>query len=254
MRLALFGLMVLGLWSGASAQGPNPADAVPGFDCAAAEKTVEHWICASPDLAQADVRLSQAYRIAQAKPDGDTALAALRAAQLRWLRQRDRCEDVTCVAEAYARRTRDLQAANRVVRVLGNDDFLPVFSRTLPHINDTRGVWGIPLRRAQPTAFQVELYIDPADARPWTSGGPGVRMMCWPPDRREGYASRFEYTTRSWGDAFRPAEREGQRGYILLRFVLGKDLPLNEDIVCHLALTEWLLERPSQLQVVETRN
>jgi hypothetical protein len=40
----------------------------------------------------------------------------------------------------------------------------------------------------------------------------------------------------------------------MLRFVLGKDLPLNEDIVCNLALTEWLLDRPSQLHVVETRN
>ena len=61
------------------------------------------------------------------------------------------------------------------------------------------------------------------------------------------------YTTRSWGDAFRPAERAGQRGSILLRFVLGKDLPLSEDILCHLALTEWLLERPSQLYITEVQ-
>ena len=37
------------------------------------------------------------------------------------------------------------------------------------------------------------------------------------------------------------------------RFVLGKDLPLNEDILCHLALTEWLLERPSQLHITEAQ-
>lgn len=247
--------LALGLCSGAGAQAQNvPPVPTPSFDCAAAAKTVEHWICASPDLMQADLHLSEAYQAAQAKPDGDAALAALRAVQLRWLRQRNRCEDEACVAAAYALRTQELQAANRRVRVLDGPDFAPVFSRTLPHINDTRGVWGIPLRRSEPTAFQVELYIDPADARPWTRGGPGVRMVCWPPDRREGYAARFEYTTRSWGDAFRPAERAGRRGYILLRFVLGegKDLPLNEDIVCHLALTEWLLERPSQLHVVET--
>jgi hypothetical protein len=35
--------------------------------------------------------------------------------------------------------------------------------------------------------------------------------------------------------------------------VLGKDLPLNEDILCHLALTEWLLERPSQLHITEAQ-
>ncbi len=255
MRIGLYtlALLVFGLCSGAGAQVSEALAPAPGFDCAAAEKTVEHWICASPDLAQADGRLSEAYRIAQAKPDGHAALAALRGAQLRWLRQRNRCDDAACVAAAYAQRTQELQAANRRVQVLDGPGFAPVFSRTLPHINDTRGVWGIPLRRSQPAAFQVELYIDPADARPWRDGGPGVRMMCWPPDRREGYAARFEYATRSWGDAFRPAERAGQRGYILLRFVLGKDLPLNEDIVCNLALTEWLLDLPSQLHIVETR-
>lgn len=254
VRALLTTLVLLGVCNGAGAQSPEPSAPNPGFDCQAAEKTVEHWICAIPDLMHADLQLTKAYQAAMAKPDGDAALAALRATQLRWLRQRNRCDDVACVAAAYAQRTQELQAANRRVQVLNGPDFAPVFSRTLPHINDTRGVWDIPLRRSQPTAFQVELYIDPADARPWTGGGPGVRMMCWPPDRREGYAARFEYATRSWGDAFRPAERAGQRGYVMLRLVLGKDLPLNEDIVCNLALTEWLLERPSQLHVVETRN
>ncbi|MBP6297605.1 MAG: DUF1311 domain-containing protein [Acidovorax sp.] len=253
MKAWLSSLVLLGFCAWASAQRLEPSAPTPGFDCGAAGKTVEHWICASPELMQADERLTHAYRTAQAKPDGDAAIAALRAAQLRWLRQRNRCEDVACVAAAYQQRTEDLQASNRRVRVLDAKGIAPVFTRTLPHINDTVGVWNIALRRAQPAAFQVELYVDPADARPWTSGGPGVRMMCWPPDRREGYASRFEYTTRSWGDAFRPAERAGQRGYILLRFVLGKDLPLNEDILCHLALTEWLLERPSQLHITEVQ-
>ena len=255
IRPLWLGLWALwGAWSPAGAQAPEPAAPVPAFDCRAAEKTVEHWVCASPELTHADNRLNDAYRIAQAKPDDDAALAALRAAQLRWLRLRNRCEDVACVAAAYARRIAELQTSNRAVLSLGPQGFAPVFSRTLPHINDTRGVWGIPLRRSQPTAFQVELHIDPADARPWRDGGPGVRMVCWPPDRREGYAPRFEYAARSWGEAFRPVERGGQRGFVLLRFTIGKDLPLAEDIVCNLALTEWLLERPSQLHVVELPN
>ncbi len=224
----------------------------PGFDCRLAKKAVEQWICASPELMQADLRLNEIYRTAQAKPDGDTALAALRTDQLRWLRQRNRCESQDCVAQAYAQRAAELQASNRRVRVLNDVVFTPVFSRTLAQVNDTRAVHGIPLRRAQPTAFQVELYIDPQDARPWSSGGPGARIACWPPDRREGYASRFSYQARSWGDAFRPIERDGRQGYILLRFVLGKDLPLNEDIFCSVALTEWLLDQPSQLQLVES--
>ena len=65
-------------------------------------------------------------RTAQAKPDGDAAIAALRAAQ-RWLRQRNRCEDVACVAAAYQQRTEDLQASNRRVLVLDAKGIAPVF-------------------------------------------------------------------------------------------------------------------------------
>jgi hypothetical protein len=98
---------------------------------------------------QADQRLTEAYKTAQAKPDGDAALAALRAGQLRWLRVRNRCESQGCVAEAYARRIAELQASNRRVLALDGKAFVPVFSRTLAQVNDTRAVHGIPLRRAQ---------------------------------------------------------------------------------------------------------
>lgn len=228
------------------------AAASPSFDCRQAEKVVEHWICASPALTQADQRLNDAYRTALAKPDGDAALAAVRAGQLRWLRQRNRCDSPDCVAAAYARRTAELQAANRRFLVLDGAAFAPVFSHTLPYVNDTRAVSGILLRRAEPTAFQVVLAIDPADARPWREGGPGARLACWPPDRQEGYASRFEHRAHSWGDAFRPVEWGGRPGFVLLRFVVGKDLPLDEDIVCTVALTEWLLEQPSQLHLLQS--
>ena len=250
--LAWSSLLWLGLLcgTGASAQGSDAP--TPGFDCRQAEKVVEHWICASPELMQADLRLSETYRIARAKPDGDVALAALRTGQLRWLRARNRCASQDCVAQAYARRTAELQAANRRVLVLDGMAFAPVFSRTLEQVNDSRVVSGMALRRAQPTAFQVELSIDPRDVRPWRDGGPGARIACWPPDRREGYASRFSYQAHSWGDAFRPIERDGRQGFILLRFVLGKDLPLNEDILCTVVLTEWLLDQPSQLHLVES--
>ena len=253
MKAQVFSWLLLpGLLCGLAAQAQETAAPTPGFDCQHAEKVVEHWNCASPELMQADRRLSAVYRIAQSKPDGGAALAALRAVQLRWLRARNRCETQDCVAQAYAQRTAELQAANRRALVLGGEAFAPVFSRTLAHVNDTRVVHGIPLRSGQPAAFHVELHIDPQDARPWREGGPGARIACWPPDRREGYASRFEYQARSWGDAFRPIERGGRQGFILLRFVLGKDLPLNEDILCTVALTEWLLDQPSQLHLVES--
>ncbi len=235
---------------------PEQTHAVPtpAFDCQRASKAVEQWICTTPELALADQRLGQVYLTAQSKPDDDAALAALRRAQLRWLRERNRCETPDCVAASYARRTAALEAANqRMLRVQGQP-FEPVFSRTVPNVDDTRVISGIALRRAQATAYQVELYTDPQDARRWAHGGPGARIACWPPDRQEGYASRFQYAARSWGDAFRRIERDGRTGYVLLRFVVGRDLPLHEEIRCTVALTEWLLDHPSELHVVPLPN
>lgn len=59
----------LGLLCGASASAvAQPADGAarptPSFDCSAAQKTVEHWVCASPELMQADQRLNEVYRTA----------------------------------------------------------------------------------------------------------------------------------------------------------------------------------------------
>ncbi|MBP8140657.1 MAG: hypothetical protein KAY02_01745, partial [Acidovorax sp.] len=71
MKAWLSSLVLLGVCGWASAQGLEPSAPTLGFDCGAAEKTVEHWICASPELMQADERLTHAYRTAQAKPDGD---------------------------------------------------------------------------------------------------------------------------------------------------------------------------------------
>ena len=63
----------------------------------------------------------------------------------------------------------------------------------------------------------------------WTSGGPGVRMMCWPPDRREGTLRGFEYPRAHGVMRFAPQNAQTSAGYILLRFV-WQDPPLNEDI------------------------
>ncbi len=232
----------------------HPGAPAPGFDCLRASKAVEQWICASPELAWADQRLNGLYLTAQAKPDGDAALASLRRAQLLWLRERNRCDTADCVAASYARRIAALEAANERVLQWRGKPFEPVFSRTVPEVNDTRVISGVKLRGTQATVFQVELYTDPRDARPWVRGGPGARIACWPPDRREGYASRFQYQAHTWGDAFRLIERDGRSGHVLLRFALGKDLPLNEDINCTVALTEWLLDHPSELHVVPLPN
>ena len=62
----------------------------------------------------------------------------LRAAQLRWLRQRNRCQ----TWRVWRLRTSNAQKICRLptgVWVLDAKGIAPVFSRTLPHINDTVG-------------------------------------------------------------------------------------------------------------------
>ena len=178
----------------------------PGFDCQRASRPVEQWICADPGLAEADERLNGLYRIALAKPDGDSAVAQLRAQQLRWLRERNRCNSPQCVAAAYAQRGAALETANRRVLTLQGQRFEPVFSRVVPFVDDTRVLSGLRLQAAEATALQVELYTDARDARPWAHGGPGARIHCRPPDWREGYAARFEYAAHAQGDVFEVAE------------------------------------------------
>lgn len=63
---------------------PARAQTAPSFDCAKASTEVEKTICASPDLAKADVALSDAYRAALARAP-EEAKPLLRSDQRGWL-------------------------------------------------------------------------------------------------------------------------------------------------------------------------
>ncbi|UEP53265.1 lysozyme inhibitor LprI family protein [Burkholderia ambifaria] len=80
-----------------------------GFDCTKAASPTEKAICADPGLSSLDGQLATAWKKALAK-GGDTA--ALKAAQLQWLMQRDRCgNDVLCVGDRYRERLASLNGA-----------------------------------------------------------------------------------------------------------------------------------------------
>ncbi|WP_175957429.1 lysozyme inhibitor LprI family protein [Burkholderia sp. BCC0405] len=77
-----------------------------GFDCAKAVSPTEKAICADAALSKLDGDLTAAWKQALAK-GGDTA--ALRAAQLKWLKQRDRCDaDASCLGDRYRERLASL--------------------------------------------------------------------------------------------------------------------------------------------------
>ncbi|QTO23567.1 lysozyme inhibitor LprI family protein [Burkholderia seminalis] len=77
-----------------------------GFDCAKAASPAEKTICADTALSKLDGDLSAAWKRALAK-GGDTA--ALKAAQLKWLKQRDQCgSDAPCLGDRYRERLASL--------------------------------------------------------------------------------------------------------------------------------------------------
>lgn len=81
-----------------------------GLDCVQASSPTEKAVCASNDLHLDDGRLSAFYRrLSDALPQGQRA--ALRTAQLGWLKARDQCgADHGCLEQRYLTRIGDLQS------------------------------------------------------------------------------------------------------------------------------------------------
>lgn len=85
------------------AAAPIAASAA-SFDCAKASTLVENAICANPELSRRDEALASLYQAAL-KQD-----PAIRADQLNWLRERNRCIDERCLINAYDRRIDELRS------------------------------------------------------------------------------------------------------------------------------------------------
>jgi len=78
----------------------------PSFDCNKASSAAERLICSNRELAEADVKLAQAYKTAlSSATDKDT----LRREQNTWRKnERDACADVACMVNAYQQRISQL--------------------------------------------------------------------------------------------------------------------------------------------------
>lgn len=87
-------------------QVPTQITWTPSFDCAKASTEPERLICTNKELSEADVKLSQAYKVAMnSSPDIET----LKKEQNTWRKSiRDACADVTCLNEAYQQRISQL--------------------------------------------------------------------------------------------------------------------------------------------------
>ncbi len=93
-------------------QQPSSAPAFsPSFDCAKVSTGPERLICSNRELAEADVKMSQAYKAALS---ASADKAALKDAQRSWNRTiRDACADVTCMLDAYNTRIAQLDNATQ---------------------------------------------------------------------------------------------------------------------------------------------
>lgn len=217
-------------------------------DCGLPVGILEHALCESPELMAAAAQVDDDLaRVLDRQPDPD----GLRRQQVEWQAETiAHCGGSACLLQAHRDRSRDLRMLLTRALDLRGQAWAPLLSRRIERIDDTAVVHGLHLRSGEPVHLHWELHPDPADDREWAGAGPAIQVFCHPPDRREGYASRFQFRTRAWGVEFTPVVREHGRAYLLAGMTLGEDLPLDEDIVCAVAFTEWLLDHPSHLYLV----
>ena len=95
-------VMVAGLVMTMTAQAAS-------FDCAKAGTKVEYLICDTPAISKLDDELNAAYKAAlQNQPQEN----AIKQAQKQWVKERNSCSDVACVAQAYEARLQGLSSAS----------------------------------------------------------------------------------------------------------------------------------------------
>ncbi len=77
------------------------------FDCAKAGTTVEKLICSSKDLAALDIDLAQRYKSLMTLSD-ENGKSLTRNEQRDWIRERNKCNSVNCLARSYKDRISEL--------------------------------------------------------------------------------------------------------------------------------------------------
>lgn len=87
------------------------ADAA-SFDCRRAVTKAEHAICDTASLSSMDETMARYYRALVDGPfHGPACRDGIRTSQKDWLRERDRCGDVGCLAARYTARIDTLRNA-----------------------------------------------------------------------------------------------------------------------------------------------
>lgn len=110
------------------------------FDCSKDRNAAEHLICSDKRLNTLDERLGAEYKLSldDMKMIGDWRLNALIDDENAWIRQRNRCEDATCISKVYESRLKKLQQMHNAEllsdRLLDSSDqtFADLYNRLDP--------------------------------------------------------------------------------------------------------------------------
>lgn len=89
------------------AEASKPMTIEASFNCAQASSKIERLICSSPDSANADKRLASFYSSALARASDP---AALKQQQRDWLKERNACDDTSCLVKTTEARIQVLSA------------------------------------------------------------------------------------------------------------------------------------------------
>ncbi len=147
-----------------------------------------------------------------------------------------------------------------------SDFYTPVVIQKNPIISDSGWIFPV-FRLPYIGEYNIELIVDKRDFIPLSTLNTNVLnayAYCSNPGRVSGYAGDFNYRAHGYG--FRSENnnfnsqkiseivRPYGKGYRLISFVSGKDLPINKPIKCDIRLTEWMLESgPSYLYVFKSK-
>lgn len=80
------------------------------FDCTKAQTSIEKQICSDKTLGNLDETMAQNYKNMRAANIGDDARKSLHESQRRWLIERNKCRDTTCLKNIYAKRLDEICA------------------------------------------------------------------------------------------------------------------------------------------------
>jgi hypothetical protein len=153
--------------------------------------------------------------------------------------------------EVYQKRNAHLAVLHDTPTPVAPGPWTPLMPElVLQQVDDTALVRLPPLTFTVESLVRIEWKVPAGDLARWAVAGPGGRLLCQPPDAREGYAADFTLRQSTQGVHWPRWERDGQEMvFEVFSFVAGRDVPLNEPVRCSFTIGETLVDNPSVISV-----